>query len=138
MRKIWGYIERPFYGMKFSVEFEKIRITCLNLSFVLLLRNNVQYANTYNTVQFPDNYALHASIPELITEIVHNNKINTLYILSIAIKGPTERNFLVNITQVVEAALPTNKLCSYLATPSAEDYLLKKIGFCEEMKLVWN
>jgi hypothetical protein len=57
-------------------------------------------------------------------------------LISSIIKGLTERNFLANITQVVEAALPTNKLCSYLATPSAEDYLLKKIGFCEEMKLV--
>jgi hypothetical protein len=50
--------------------------------------------------------------------------------------GPTERTFLANIAKIVDAALPTKRLCSYLTTASAEDYLLKKIMFCEEMKLV--
>ena len=38
--------------------------------------------------------------------------------------------------EIVEAALPDEKLGQYYTRDSAEDFLLKKISFCEEMKKV--
>ncbi len=39
--------------------------------------------------------------------------------------GPTERNFLKNMEEIVEAALPDEKLGQYYTRDSAEDFLLK-------------
>ena len=50
--------------------------------------------------------------------------------------GPTERSFLANIEDIVNSALPVDKLVSYITIPAAENYLLKKIGFCEEIMKV--
>ena len=50
--------------------------------------------------------------------------------------GPTERSFLANIEDIVNSALPIDKLVSYITIPAAEDFLLKKVGFCEEIMKV--
>ena len=50
--------------------------------------------------------------------------------------GPTQRSFLDNIEGIIGSALPTNKLVQYITLPAAQDYLLKKISFCEEMRKV--
>jgi hypothetical protein len=47
--------------------------------------------------------------------------------------GPTERSFLAHIEDIVNSALAIDKLVSYITISAAEDYLLKKIGFCEEI-----
>ena len=47
-----------------------------------------------------------------------------------------ERAFLSNIEDIAVAALPMEKLLKYFTTQAAEDYLLKKIGLCQEMKQV--
>jgi hypothetical protein len=56
--------------------------------------------------------------------------------MSQSFPSPTERTFLANIEYIVDSALVMDKLVDYITIPAAEDYLLKKIGFCEEIKKV--
>jgi hypothetical protein len=56
--------------------------------------------------------------------------------MSQSFSSPTERTFLANIEYIVDSALVMDKLVDYITIPAAEDYLLKKIGFCEEIKKV--
>ena len=63
-----------------------------------------------------------------------NIAVNKALIKVASLSGPTERTFLANIDDIVKAALPKDHLVKYLNEDSAEDYLLKKVAFCEEMK----
>ena len=56
--------------------------------------------------------------------------------MSPSFPGPTEQTFLAKIEYIVDSALVHDKLVDYITIPAAEDYLLKKIGFCKEIKKV--
>jgi hypothetical protein len=56
--------------------------------------------------------------------------------MSESFPGPTEQTFLANIEYIIDSALVHDKFVDYITIPAAEDYLLKKIGFCKEIKKV--
>lgn len=87
-------------------------------------------AVTKNNVQYVSLYIIYPKVKCYVMHLFKRMKY-----LSFSV-GPTERSFLANIEDIVNSGLAIDKLVSYITIPAAEDYLLKKIGFCEEIMKV--